>query len=74
MLGVNSIPNLARSRSVTESPPWLAGAPSAETQSWAGASNPARCQISRPSTSANGRPVARSISQDRTNVLAPVYS
>src|SRR5215469_9971710 len=73
-LGVNSIPNRARSRSVTESPPWLAGAPDAEQHSWAAASNPARCQISRASTSANGSPVARSISQDSTKVLTLVYS
>ncbi len=73
-LGVNSIPNLARSRSVMDRPPWLPGAPDAEPDSWAGASNPALPQISRRSTSPNGSPVARSISQDRTNVLALMYS
>jgi hypothetical protein len=47
-LGVNSIPNRARSRSVIDRPPWLAGAPLADVHSWAGASNPAADQISRP--------------------------
>ena len=73
-LGVNSIPNRARSRSVVARPPWLAGAPLAEVHSRAGASNPACDQISRPSTSAKGSPVTRSASHDSTNVLAPAYS
>jgi hypothetical protein len=74
LLGVNSMPNLARSRSVVHSPPWLPGAPVTEPHSKAAAWNSTRDQISRRSTSANGSPVTRSMTHDRTKALTLTYS
>ena len=56
-LGVSGPPKRARSRSVVESPPWLAGAPSGEQRRCAGASNPARSPAERLAPANPRRPV-----------------